>query len=438
MPIAISDYNQQLISFLNSSPTPFHAVEEMGRFLAAQGFQYLPENRPWQLTAGKSYWTCREKSALIAFTLAASKEADTGFRFLAAHTDSPCLQIKPRPEAVNNGFYQLGVELYGGPLLNPWFDRDLSLAGRVCGPTADGKLAVLLVDFRRPLLTIPSVAIHFDREANSGRSINQQQHLPPILGLSAEEQPSSFPALLLARAKEEHPAMELTEIFAYDIFCYDSQPAAISGINGELLSSARLDNLLSCHAGMRAIADAGNSNNALLFCANHEENGSRSATGAHSSFIDAVLERIIPDPGHRRIALSNSFLVSMDNAHASHPNHPDKMDKAHPIRLNHGPVIKINANQRYVTNSISAAIFKHLCREAGLTPQEFVMRSDMPCGSTIGPITAARLGVRAIDIGAPSLAMHSIREHTGSLDPFLLYSSIRQFLAGDSHLLLQQ
>jgi aspartyl aminopeptidase len=184
---------------------------------------------------------------------------------------------------------------------------------------------------------------------------------------------------------------------------------------------------------MTALAHANRTKNTFLLCANHEENGSTSATGANGSFIDSVFERIIPAPEAKRMSLSNSFLISMDNAHAAHPNFMDKMDPAHEIHLNKGPVIKLNANQRYATNSLSAATYKRICKEADITPQEFVMRSDMPCGSTIGPITAARLGVKTIDIGAPSLAMHSIRELTGSCDPFLLYRTIIHFLNCDTH-----
>ena len=294
-------------------------------------------------------------------------------------------------------------------------------------------MAVLLVNFSRPLLTIPSIAIHLNREANTKNSIDQQKHLPPIISQAINKQLPEFSFLLLDQLQLEHPKAVIKEILAFDLFCYDFQGPSYLGINNEFISSSRLDNLLSCHAGMTALAHADKSKNNFLFCANHEENGSTSATGAHGSFIDSVFERIVPDPEAKRITLSNSFLISMDNAHAAHPNFMDKMDPTHEIHLNKGPVIKLNANQRYATNSLSAAIYKHICKEANITPQEFVMRSDMPCGSTIGPITAARLGVKTIDIGAPSLAMHSIRELTGSCDPFLLYRSLGHFLSSDTH-----
>jgi aspartyl aminopeptidase len=428
-----SHYNKNLFSFLSSSPTPYHAVAGIEDVLRLHGFIQLQENAQWQLEKGFSYFLTRENSATIAFTLGSDEKREDGFRMLAAHTDSPCLQIKPRPDVKTGTYHQLGVEVYGGCLLGSWFDRDLCLAGRVVCEMADGNLAVLLVDFNRPLLTIPSIAIHFNRDANKNGGIDQQKHLPPIIAQAIDKQLPELSSLLLNQLQLQHPKAMIKEILAFDLFCYDFHEPAYIGINNEFISSARLDNLLSCHAGITALAHADRAKNSFLFCANHEENGSTSATGAHGSFIDSVFESIIPDPEARRIALSNSFLISMDNAHAAHPNFMDKMDPAHEIHLNKGPVIKLNANQRYATNSLSAATYKHICKEAKITPQEFVMRSDMPCGSTIGPITAARLGVKTIDIGAPSLAMHSIRELTGSCDPFLLYRTIVQFLSSDTH-----
>lgn len=428
-----SNYNTQLFSFLSSSPTPYHAVSGIEDFLRSHGFVQLHENVKWQLEQGCSYFITRESSATIAFTLGREENCEHGFRILAAHTDSPCLQIKPRPDVKTGTYHQLGVEVYGGSLLGSWFDRDLSLAGRVVCQMADGNLAVLLVDFNRPLLTIPSIAIHFNREVNTNNSIDRQKHLPPVIAQSIDKQLPDFNFHLLDQLRLQHSKADIHDIQAFDLFCYDFQGPAHMGINNEFISSARLDNLLSCHAGMTALALADKAKNSFLFCANHEENGSTSATGAHGSFIDSVFERIIPAAEARRITLSNSFLISVDNAHAAHPNFMDKMDPAHEIELNKGPVIKSNANQRYATNSLSAAIYKQICKEVEVRPQEFVMRSDLPCGSTIGPITAARLGVRTIDIGAPSLAMHSIRELTGSCDPFLLYRTLVQFMSSDTY-----
>ncbi len=426
-------YNATLFPFLFSSPTPFHAVANIEMDLAHQGFIRLRENEHWQLLKGQAYYLIRDGGAIIAFILGSDESCEQGFRMLAAHTDSPCIQIKPRAEIKTGSYLQLGVEVYGGSLLAPWFDRDLSLAGRVCCRMRNGNLAVFLINFRRPLLTIPSIAIHFDRDANKNCGINQQKHLPPILSQAIDQQLPEFNSLLLEQILQEHADAAIEEILSFDMFCYDFQEPAYTGARNDFISSGRLDNLLSCHAGMTALGKAARSRNVLLFCANHEENGSTSTSGAQGSFLESALERIISDPTSRRVTLSNSFLISMDNAHAAHPNFMDKIDSAHEIHLNTGPVIKLNANQRYATNSLSAAIYKQVCKEAQIVPQEFVMRSDLPCGSTIGPITAARLGVRTVDIGAASLAMHSIREHTGSLDPFLLYRTIEQFLKSDAH-----
>jgi len=424
--------NQQLFSYLKSSPTPFHAVTNIEHYLTQRNFFRLQENEKWDLKQGQSYFVSRENGAIIAFSLGLNNSVEHGFRMLAAHTDSPCLQVKPLADVKENSFLKLGVEVYGGCLLNSWFDRDLSLAGRVCCEMMDSNLEVLLIDMERPMLTIPSVAIHLDREANKNKTIHQQYHLPPVVCQTVNGHLPSFTTILKERLTILYPEKKIEQILSFDMFCYDSQPPAFLGQKKEFISSGRLDNLLSCFVGMTGLAAAGNSHNNLLICTNHEENGSVSTTGASGVFIDSVLERIVPDPITRRIALHNSFLVSMDNAHATHPNFKDTSDPAHKIFLNAGPVIKNNANQRYATNSISSARYKQICIKANVTPQEFVMRSDMACGSTVGPMTAARLGVKTIDVGAPTLAMHSIRELTGAEDPHLLYRTIYQFLKTDS------
>ena len=429
----ITLFNKDFFAFLFSSPTPFHAVANIQNFLLRHEFIQLYETERWQLDKGCSYFLCRDNAATVAFTLGSDETVEQGFRMLAAHTDSPCLQIKPRADLKTGTYLQLGVEVYGGSLLAPWFDRDLSLAGRVCCEMENGGLEALLMNFRRPLLTIPSIAIHLDREANKNGNINQQKHLPPILCQSVEQQLPDLNSILLDQMKLEHPNGRVREIISFDLFCYDFQQPVYTGVNNELISSARLDNLLSCYAGMTAMATADKTRNHLLFCANHEENGSTSTSGANSSLLNSVLSSIIPDGISRSIAMSNSFLVSMDNAHAAHPNFMEKIDPAHEIQLNKGPVIKINANQRYATSSVTSAIFKQICRQAGIAPQEFVMRSDLPCGSTIGPITSALHGIRTVDVGAASLAMHSIREHTGARDAFLLYQAIEQFLKSELH-----
>jgi len=427
-------FNQQFFSYLQSSPTPFHAVASIESYLTSHNFSRLREDERWYLEQGHRYFVSRENGAIIAFSLGADDPVGKGFRILAAHTDSPCLQVKPLADVEESSFLKLGVEVYGGCLLNSWFDRDLSLAGRVCCETSDSRLDVLLADFGCAMLTIPSAAIHLDREANTNKSIHKQHHLPPIIAQEIDGLIPNFHSILNEQLEALYPEKTIHKILSFDMFCYDTHPPAYLGHKKEFIAAGRLDNLLSCFVGMKALAGAGNRFSNMLICTNHEENGSVSTTGASGAFIDSVLERIAPDPVTRRMTLHNSFLVSMDNAHATHPNFKDKSDPAHKIVFNRGPVIKINANQRYATNSISSAVYKQICFAANVTPQEFVMRSDMPCGSTVGPITAARLGIKTIDVGAPTLAMHSIREQTGSEDPYLLYKSILKFLEIDSYL----
>lgn len=425
-------FNQDFFQFLQASPTPFHAVANMAGKLRAAGFQQLLESDFWELRAGSSYFIIRDNGALAAFTLASEQKGDQGFRCIGTHTDSPALQIKPLAGKTSHSYFQLGVEVYGGPLLATWFDRDLSIAGRVVGMTENDALTTLLVDFKRPVAIIPSLAIHFDRDANNGHAINKQKELVPIVCQMAGDEPLNFSSILTEQINKEHPEAKIRAIMGFDLFCYDCQPPSFLGLGNEFITSSRLDNLLSCFSGYTAMIETGTQKSAkcnhLLICNNHEEIGSLTASGAKGTFLQSILSRIIPDSVSRQRALRQSFFVSMDNAHGVHPNFSDKSDPEHLPRFNHGPVIKTNANQNYATTGISAAIYKTIAAEAGVTTQDFVMRSDMACGSTIGPWTAATSGITTVDIGAPTLAMHSIREMTGSHAPFLLYRTIHHFL----------
>jgi aspartyl aminopeptidase len=400
--------------------------------LRDNGFQQLSETDPWQLKPGGSYFIIRDNGALAAFTLAAGNFQEQGFRILGAHTDSPSLQIKPLAGKVSHSFFQLGVEVYGSPLLAPWFDRDLSIAGRVVCATTDNHLISLLIDFKRPVATIPSLAIHLDREANNGHAINKQKELTPIFSqITGDEslQSLNFSSILADQINKEYPDSKIATIMGFDLFCYDCQPPSFLGLGNEFISSSHLDNLLSCFVGHTAMIETKSKNNRLLICNNHEEIGSLTAAGAQGSFLQSVLGRIMPDSICRQRSLHASFCISMDNAHGVHPNFSDKSEPEHLPLLNHGPVLKTNANQRYATTSVSGAVYKAIATEAEVNVQDFVMRSDMTCGSTIGPQTSAVLGIPTVDIGAPTLAMHSIREMTGSRDPFLLYRTINRFLS---------
>jgi len=421
----MQDFNSGLLDFLATSPTPFHAVDNMAASLAAAGFVRLYEADEWQLQTTGRYYVIRNGSSIVAFNLADKSTVESGFRMVGAHTDSPCLKVKPQPEIDSKGYFQLGVEVYGGVLLNPWFDRDLSLAGRLSFKDQSGQLRSRLIDYRRPLAVIPSLAIHLDADANKNREVNPQQHIPPIL-LQLENKKPDFRELLLARLLEQHPDCQASEILDYELCFYDTQLPAVIGFNEEFIASARLDNLLSCFVGLQALLESGQQN-CLLVCNDHEEVGSSSAAGANGPLLKSVLERITASTTQLARTIEQSLFISADNAHGVHPNYADRHDGNHGPRLNAGPVIKMNVNQRYATNSETAALFRHCCKLANTPVQSFVVRTDMGCGSTIGPITASGLGVRTIDIGVPTFAMHSIRELAGSKDAYMLWTILKVF-----------
>ena len=415
-----------LLSFLRDSPTPFHAVANLVALLQRNGFQTISESDAWNLTPGGRYIVTRNDSSLLAFVLGTDDVATTGVHLAGAHTDSPCLKIKPNPELQRQGYLQLGVEVYGGVLLAPWFDRDLSLAGRVSYLTQSGTLASAIIDFKKPIAIIPSLAIHLDRDVNSNRSINPQTQLPPVLMVTKENSKADFRALLQEQLLKQH-GIETREILDYEISCYDTQPPALVGIEEEFIASARIDNLLSCFVAVSALLNADGKRTAMVMCSDHEEVGSASVAGAQGTLLQAVLRRIAGSDERYARMIHQSLLISCDNAHGIHPNFADKHDANHGPLINKGPVIKINANQRYATNSETAAYFRQLCAKVGAPVQSFVVRSDMACGSTIGPIVATETGINTVDVGVPQWAMHSIRETAGSQDCGYLYRILQQF-----------
>jgi aspartyl aminopeptidase len=337
--------------------------------------------------------------------------------------------VKPEPDLLRQDYLQLGVQVYGGALLNPWFDRDLSLAGRVSYRSVAGQLRTALVDFRDPVAVIPSLAIHLDREANNSRTVNPQTDLAPILCqlAHAEEEAPSFRELLKRRLHESGTAQDIDAILDFELSFYDTQAPAFVGLNREFIASARLDNLLSCFTGLVALLDSDASQACLLVCNDHEEVGSLSSSGAQGPFLKSTLERIAGGGDSLAQLVERSMMVSADNAHGVHPNYPDKHDEKHGPLLNRGPVIKVNASQRYATNSETAGLFRMLAQEEGVPVQSFVVRADMACGSTIGPITAGATGIRTLDIGVPTFAMHSIRELAGADDAWQLGNVLRRF-----------
>jgi aspartyl aminopeptidase len=420
-----------LLDFIEDSPTPFHAVQNMKNMLSENGFAELKESDNWSLLPGQNYYVTRNGSSIVAFRTGATDVVNNGVRMVGAHTDSPCLKVKPTPEVVQKGYLQLGVEVYGGALFSPWFDRDLSLAGRVNYATKYHQLETALIDFKDPIAVIPSLAIHLNRTVHEARTINPQKELLPIILQTKEEEPKEFRELLKMQMLSENPESTVDEVLDYDLYFYDTQPPAIVGLDEEFICGARLDNLLSCFVGLTSLIQAGNKFTSLLICNDHEEVGSMSAAGAQGTFLRSVLERLVSDPQKFSRMIHRSILVSADNAHGVHPNYVDKHDETHGPVLNMGPVIKVNANQRYATNSRTSAVFRQLCKKADVPVQSFAMRNDMACGSTIGPITATELGVQTIDVGVPQFAMHSVRETAGVKDAHFLFRVLKEFYANE-------
>lgn len=425
----MSDRVDDLLAFIDSSPTPYHAVQTAIARLESAGFEALDERASWSLEPGARRYVVRAGGSLAAFEVGGDAPADAGFRVVGAHTDSPNLRVKPTADVRAEGYHQLAVEPYGGVLTHTWLDRDLSLAGRVtlrADEGHDARTTTRLVDFARPLLRIPNLAIHLNREIRTeGLQLNDQQHLVPVLGLTRE---TSFVELLcdeLGRGTGEKPEVE--DVLAWDLMVYDVQPASRSGADGEFIHAARLDNLASSHAGLEALLSAGRAGDAagtrVVMLYDHEEVGSRSSQGAGGTFLRDILTRIatgrsgaVESSEAMARAVARSWLVSADMAHAVHPNYADRHEPGHRPKIGQGPVIKTNQNQSYSTDAESAGFFAAVCARAGVKPQQFVTRSDLGCGSTIGPISAARVGIRTVDVGNPMLSMHSCREMAGSVD----------------------
>lgn len=420
-----TDHCQSLFSFIESCPTPFHSAARIASDLKTVGFELLEEDDTWKLEGGGKYVVVRNGS-VIAFSISADFKTENGFRIIGAHTDSPSLQIKPNPMEGRQPYFQFGVEKYGGAILPSWFDRELSLAGRITGLTANGEIVTYLIDFQRPILTIPSLAIHLDRNVNEGRAVNAQSDICPVLSQTIADL-NDWNHLLIEQLEKQYPEHPIRSVLGNDLFCYDTTPPRLFGTHNDFISAPRLDNLLSCYTGYKALQQSHTDANCMFIFNNHEEIGSTSDSGALSNFGSLILNRIINDTEEQAVCLSRSFFLSLDNAHASHPNYSAKSDTDHNVILNKGPVIKHNSSRRYCSHAQSSALFRLICSEVGVETQDFVMRSDMPCGSTIGPLTTAALGIDGIDVGAATWAMHSIREVTGQRDPLLLVLAAEHF-----------
>lgn len=422
-----------LLAYLGASPTPFHAVDQGRRRLDAAGFHRLDEADRWDRLAAGAYYVTSTGTNLIAFVLP-PPDRRTGFRIVGAHTDSPNLRCKPRAEYASEGYAQLGVEVYGGALLNSWLDRDLGLAGRVLvrsergdgGGGGEGRIESRLVRLDRPLLRVPQLAIHLDREVNDkGLILNRQDHLAPVLGLV------SGGSGALGKLVAEAAGVAADRVVGHELMLFDLLPPALGGLSSEFIFSARLDNLAMCHAAITAIAPLGRAGAdaiAVIALFDHEEVGSASAAGAAGSVLPRILERLVSDREAFHQACARSTCVSADMSHAVHPNYASRHEPRHKPQINGGPVIKTNTQQRYATTAATAAMFAELCRAEEIAVQHYAHRTDLPCGSTIGPITSTLLGIATVDVGNPMLSMHSAREMAGSRDPALMTRVLARYL----------
>ena len=422
---------EKLIDFIHQSPTMYHVVDNTAKTLIAEGFKPLCLKDKWLLEKGGRYFTTKNGSAIFAFTLGGNNLPQDGFRFVAAHSDSPCFRIKPNPEMVVEGsMLKLNTEVYGGPILMTWLDRPLSIAGRVvlrgAHPLSPKKV---LVDFRQPLAVIPSLAIHFNRAVNEGVELNKQKDMLPFLGMIDNVfNKDGFLLSLISAELKVNP----TDILDCDLFLYETERGTIFGPNRDMILSPKLDDLAMAFAGLESFVDSASHPAFNMLCIfDNEEVGSGTKQGAGSPVLKHILERIAEhweltrEDFHRM--LYHSFMISSDMAHGLHPNHPDKHDPVlHPI-INGGPVIKLHAGQKYMTDGDSGAVFLSLCESAGVPCQKFVNRSDMVGGSTLGNILTGQIDIRGVDVGNPMLGMHSARETGGVMDHYYIKKVFSRF-----------
>ncbi|WP_222194696.1 M18 family aminopeptidase [Modestobacter italicus] len=408
-----------LRAFVDASPSPSHAVAELARRLRGAGFTELAEADAWTLTPGGQHFVVRHGS-LVAFRVGSAPLAEAGMRLVGAHTDSPTFKVRPRSDLRQAGYRLVGVEPYGGGLWHTWLDRELTVAGRVAlrgGTTA-------LVRLPGAPLRLPSLAIHLDRGVRDGLKLDPQRELVPVWSHDLGTEPG------LREALATEAGVAVDDVVGHDLVLADTQPAGVAGADGTWIAAPRLDNLASCHAGATAlIAAPGGPRTQVLVCNDHEEVGSGSMSGARGSFLEDVVRRLVTitdagDPQALPRALAQSRLVSSDMAHAVHPTRYDRHEPAHQPQLGGGPVLKVNANQAYATDAVTSGWFAERCAEASVPVQWFVSRADLPCGSTIGPLTATRLGIATVDVGAPMLAMHSCRELASALDVPLMVGAL--------------
>lgn len=422
---------EKLSNFLKESVTAYHAVDQIKSKLAEQNYIELKEQDIWDLKPHQGYFVIRDSSSIIAFKLGDSPLVETGIRILGAHTDSPHLKIKPKFCVNENQSWKALVEVYGGVLLQSWFDRDLGVAGRISGLDSKGDQVSELIKTNHPIASIPRVAIHLNRGANTSGVDNTQIELSPILSYNRLDSKFDFSKFLKTQINKTKGKSPLKEILGHDLSFFDFQEPEVIGVEGECIASARLDNLLSCFVISEALIsknDRKSSQSTMMVCHDHEEVGSSSYVGASGSFVGDVLDRICVNQSENLQMKSQSIFLSIDNAHAFHPNYPEKYDGSHKVFMGEGPALKFNANQKYATNGETASWLKLVAQKSKVNLQEYVSRNDIGCGSTIGPLSATRLGIKTVDLGIPSLAMHSIRELAHLDDIYSLYKMLKSII----------
>ncbi|NFI93536.1 M18 family aminopeptidase [Clostridium botulinum] len=424
---------KDLLNFINNSKSAFHSAHEVKSILDKEGFVEIKECDKWDLKHGGKYYVMKNESAIIGFEIGSGDIAEEGFRLIGAHTDSPGFRIKPHAEmTVENHYVKLNTEVYGGAILSTWFDRPLSIAGRVTLKGSNPlKPQVKLVDLNKPILIIPSLAIHMNRTINEGYEYNKQKDTLPLLTMATDKlEKDGYLLKLIAESLN----VKEKEIVDFDLFVYEYEKGCLFGMNEEFISAGRLDDLWMVYAGLVALLQSkSNKATKVLVALDNEEIGSLTSQGANSSLLENILERITLALGKDREdfkrSLSNSVMISADLAHALHPNYIEKHDPTNRPLVGKGPVIKIAASGSYSTDSYAAAIFKQVCKNADVPCQEFVNRSDVKGGTTIGPITASKLNIPVIDMGAPLLSMHSVRELASVKDNEYTIKAFTEFLS---------
>ncbi|KAG0763378.1 hypothetical protein G6F57_008023 [Rhizopus arrhizus] len=431
---------QEFIEFVNNSPSPFHATHEASQLLIAAGFKEIKERESWKIERKGKYFFTRNGSAIVAFVVGGQYKPGNGFSIVGAHTDSPCLKLKPISKKEKSGYLEVGVQLYGGGIWHSWFDRDLSVAGRVLVEQVDGTFKHTLVKVDRPILRIPTLAIHLDRTANDGFTFNKEVQLAPILATATKAQLTGITAdegveadeshhPLLIRILADEMKVKASQIRDFELAVYDTQKSTVGGACNEFIFSPRLDNLEMSFCSIKALiaSEAIESDKNIRMAAlfDNEEIGSQTAHGADSNLLPVTLQRLantevidcenVSSTAFEE-AVHKSILISADMAHAIHPNYAEKHEENHRPQMHKGTVIKVNANQRYATTAVTSLVLKELAKKHKIPIQEFVVRNDSPCGSTIGPMLSAKLGLRTVDVGNPQLSMHSIRETGGTDD----------------------